>query len=138
MNRENSDVRARRWMPSSRLLIRTVTNWSSQCLVSQDLFDVDSKNFAVSLLNLGRHWSGWTSRHDWQFFRATRVNSWGRDRESALSRMWFGDSGLRACGFALQSWLLFWDVTMWSSQRQIGSILRMKAIHVPYVCGFQL
>ena len=44
----------------------------------------------VSLLNLGQHWRGWSSRHDCEYFRATRLNSGGRDTTSVVAHVYFG------------------------------------------------
>ena len=44
----------------------------------------------MSLLKLGQHWSGWSTRHDRQFIRETRVNSGGRDTTAVVAHMYWG------------------------------------------------
>ena len=56
-----------------------------------------------SLLNLGQHWSDWSSRHDCEKFRATRVFPGGMDTTSVVAHVhWrFQRSSVRMCASKL-------------------------------------
>ena len=81
MNRGKSGVRARRWMPPSRVFDQGGHDVIATMIwCAKKRFDVEFHRFLiwmfvilgsgedangfVSLLNLGQHWSGWSSRHD--------------------------------------------------------------------------
>ena len=93
--------------------------WSPQSLVCKESFDADSIVFLmwmfvilgsgeytggfVPLLNLGRPWSGRSSRHDCEYFRATHVNCGGRvtTRSGAYVYWGFQRSTVRMCASKL-------------------------------------
>ena len=82
-------------------------------------FDENVNRF-VSLLKLGQHWRGWSTRHDRQLIRATRVNSGGRDTTAVVAHMYWGIPVFEQMKRDPASWLRTRVVAMWWPQHQVG------------------